>query len=78
LANLLFIPDSFRDHFTDFQDVASRSGKLPDAKHSVEHVLETKGRPVMAKFRRLDPDKMKAAKAEFLKMEVEGILPVPQ
>jgi cleavage and polyadenylation specificity factor subunit 1 len=40
----------------------------------VEHAIETTGRPVTAKFRRLDPDKLQAAKTEFLKMEKEGII----
>ncbi len=54
--------------------MANRSRKLPDVKYGVEHVLETTGRPVMAKFCRLDPNKIKATKVEFLKMEAEGII----
>jgi hypothetical protein len=74
LANIQATPKAFRDLFTEFQDVANPSGRLPDVKHGVEHVLETTGRPVTAKFRRLDQDKLKAAKDEFLKMEREGII----
>jgi hypothetical protein len=74
LANVQATPEAFRDLFTEFQDVANPTGKLPDAKHGVEHVLETTGRPVTAKFRRLDQDKLKAAKDEFFKMERDGII----
>jgi hypothetical protein len=74
LANVLATPKSFRDLFTEFQDMVNCSWKLSDAKHGVEHVLETTVRAVTAKFHRLNQDKMKAAKAEFLKMEVDGII----
>jgi hypothetical protein len=40
----------------------------------VEHVIVTTGRPVTAKFRRLDAAKLAAAKAEFLQMERDGII----
>ena len=42
--------------------------------HGVEHVIETTGRPVFAKPRRLDPDKLQAAKTEFSKLEAAGII----
>jgi hypothetical protein len=47
---------------------------LPPVKHAVEHLIETTGRLVSAKFWRLDPEKLQASKAEFLKMEKEGII----
>jgi len=40
----------------------------------VEHHIETEGRPVTAKFRRLDGPRLQAAKAEFEKLEKEGII----
>jgi hypothetical protein len=42
--------------------------------HGVEHHIETKGRPVTAKFCRLDQMKLKAAKEEFSKMLAAGII----
>jgi hypothetical protein len=36
--------------------------------------VETKGRPVFAKARRLDPDKLRAAEAEFRQLEAAGII----
>ena len=44
-------------------------------KHGVEHHIETHGPPVHARARRLNPEKLTAAKAEFLKMEEMGIIP---
>jgi hypothetical protein len=43
-------------------------------RHDVKHIIETEGRPLHAKARRLDPDKLSAAKAEFNKMEWAGII----
>ncbi len=54
--------------------MANPSGRIPASKHGVEHVLETVGRPVTAEFRRLDQEKLQAAKAEFLQMERDGII----
>jgi hypothetical protein len=40
----------------------------------VVHFIETEGRPVAAKYRRLDPVKLKAAQAEFAELERQGIV----
>jgi hypothetical protein len=40
----------------------------------VEHVIETTGQPLHAKARRLDPDKLLAAEAEFQALETAGII----
>jgi hypothetical protein len=37
----------------------------PSAKHKICHTIETKGRPVFSNARRLDPDKLRQAEAEF-------------
>jgi hypothetical protein len=42
--------------------------------HGVEHVIETTGQPLHAKARRLDPDKLRAAEAEFRALEAAGII----
>jgi len=47
-------------------------GKPPG--HSVEHVIETEGRPLHARSRRLDQVKLAIAKQEFQKMEAAGII----
>jgi hypothetical protein len=40
----------------------------------VKHVIETFGRPVFSKVRRLDAEKLRCAKAEFEKLEAAGII----
>jgi hypothetical protein len=49
-------------------------GTLPTVKHAVRHAIVTTGRPVTAKFLRLDAPKLVAAKEEFLKMEAGSII----
>ena len=58
----------------DFADVLNADGRLPPSTHGVEHHIVTSGRPVTAKFRRLDNVKLAAAKAEFQQLEKEGIV----
>jgi hypothetical protein len=40
----------------------------------VEHYIETEGRPVSSKYRRLDSDRLAATKAEFASLEKQGIV----
>jgi hypothetical protein len=47
---------------------------LPQPKHGVLHRIATSGQPVTAKFRRLDPERLKAAHAEFDAMLKAGIV----
>jgi hypothetical protein len=42
--------------------------------HGVQHVIQTTGQPATAKFRRLDPARLAAAKREFQTMLNEGII----
>ena len=44
--------------------VGDGKGK-PSPKHKIRHTIETTGRPVFAKARRLNPDKLRKAEAEF-------------
>ena len=46
--------------------------RKPNWDHNTKHNIETTGRPVFAKPRRLPPDKLKAAKLIFQKMQEEG------
>jgi hypothetical protein len=43
-------------------------------KHKIRHTIETTGRLVFAKARRLDLDKLRQAETEFLKLEAAGII----
>ena len=47
--------------------------KSKTKEHGIEHVIETTGRPVFAKTRRLEPEKLKTAKDEFEFMTQQGI-----
>ena len=60
----------------DYPSKVNSSKKLPKAKHQVKHVIETTclHHPVKAHYRRLDKDKLAAAKDEFLAMEQQGIV----
>ena len=42
--------------------------------HRVEHTIETSGRPVFAKARRLDPEKLHIAKTEFRELVKAGFI----
>jgi hypothetical protein len=52
----------------------SHSPSLPRCRHGVYHRIEMTGRPVAAKYRRLDAEKLRAAKAEFAELEKQGII----
>ncbi len=54
-----------------FQAAAASSAAPP---HGVRHVIQTIGQPATAKFRRLDPTRLAAAKREFQAMLDEGII----
>ncbi len=47
---------------------------LPQTSHGVEHHLETRGPPIASPFRRLDSEKLAAAKAEFEALERDRII----
>jgi hypothetical protein len=53
--------------------VGDGKGK-PSPKHKICHTIETTGRPVFAKARRLDPDKLRQVEAEFRQLEAAGII----
>jgi len=58
----------------EFPAVVNASKKLPPVKHKVVHQIITEGRPVRAKYRRLDNQKLEAAKKEFRELEAQGIV----
>ena len=65
----------YRDILAEFPGVTADRPK-PNSKpaHGVYHHIQTTGPPVYAKARRLDPDKLVEAKAEFDRMEAAGIV----
>jgi hypothetical protein len=51
------------------------NGKVkPSSKHKIRHTIETTGRPVFAKARHLDPNKLRQAEAELRQFEAAGII----
>ena len=75
-ANLLTTPKCIQDLLAEFPDVASSDGfTASKPRHGVKHHLLTQpGPPVFARARRLDPEKLASAKAEFSAMEKAGII----
>ncbi|GBL84738.1 hypothetical protein AVEN_38240-1 [Araneus ventricosus] len=57
-----------------FSDITKSSQPKPafHVKHNTEHHIETRGPPVFSKARRLDPEKLQAAKREFQYMVSQG------
>ena len=62
------------DLLAEFPDITTPNFIQSHTKHGVEHFITTKGPPVHARARRLSPDKLAAAKAEFNSMEAMGII----
>ena len=58
----------------DFSAVFNTAKDLPPVIHRVQHHIETEGRPVAAKYRRLNAAKLKAAQAEFRELERQGVI----
>ena len=58
----------------EFPQVVNKSKDLPPVKHDVLHHIETSGRPVTSRYRRLDPARLAAAKKEFRDLEAQGII----
>ena len=75
-VSFLSAPRQIQDLLKDFPDVLSSDGfTASKPQHGVKHHLLTQpGPPVFAKPRRLDPEKLAAAQAEFSAMEKAGII----
>jgi Reverse transcriptase (RNA-dependent DNA polymerase) len=69
----LVLPD-YNLLLADFPEVVNAAKSLPAVTHNVQHFIETEGRPVASKYRRLDPERLAAARAEFDSMEKQGIV----
>jgi Reverse transcriptase (RNA-dependent DNA polymerase) len=66
--------DPWQALLQEFPTLAEEMSTAQPPSHGVQHSIETTGRPVTAKFRRLDPDRLSAAKAEFDRMLRAGII----
>jgi len=58
----------------DFPDITATNFRAKEPKHHTRHSIEVEGPPIAHRARRLDPEKLQAAKAEFAQMEAAGII----
>lgn len=66
--------DEFEEILRNFKDILTPKFDNSTNKHGVEHHIVTTGPPTYARARRLDGEKLEAAKEEFYKMEAMGIV----
>ena len=64
----------FASLLSEYPSLTSLTFSAAKPKHGVFHHIVTTGPPLRAKARRLPPDKLATAKAEFLKMQQLGII----
>ena len=69
----LQVPD-LRTLIISFPSIVGNVSGKPRPLHGVKHSIETWGRPILAKARRLDSEKHLTAKAEFRSPEKYGII----
>ena len=75
--NSVSLPPDVTQLLAEFPSVTNKDSvqfASTNPPHGVQHHILTEGPPVFAKARRLDPEKLAAAKAEFLAMEKAGIV----
>jgi hypothetical protein len=65
---------SVRSQLAVFPAIVGDGKGKPSPKHKIRHTIETTGRLVFAKARRLDPDKLRQAEANFRELEAPGII----
>ena len=70
----LLSPQWVKEFLEEFADVVCASKVLPPVGSDVEHHIKMTGPPIAARFRRLDVEKLAAAKAEFLQLEKDRIV----
>ena len=76
LSNVVLsaIPSDIQHLVEEFPEVCTINKRTPPPAVSMEHSLLTRGPPVTARFRRLDSDKLKEAKAIFAAWERDGVV----
>jgi hypothetical protein len=73
-GSLCHVTPAVRSLLASFPAIVGDGSGTPNPKHGVFHSIETTGRPVFAKARRLDPEKHRIAEAEFQNLEKAGIV----
>jgi hypothetical protein len=74
VSSLSNLSQQTRELLSEFPSVIGDGSATPKPLHGVQHTIETTGRPVFAKSRRLDPDKLRSAESEFRTLEGLGIV----
>jgi len=74
VAALGQIAPAVRELLSSFPGIVGDGKSAPRPRHGVKHFVETTGTPVFAKARRLEPDKLRIAEAEFKSLEAAGIV----
>ena len=76
VSHLKKCPADFAKVLAEFPLVVNKDALQFSSKpaHGVSHHILTEGPPITAKARRLDPEKLAAAKKEFAAMEAAGII----
>ena len=74
IAAVSLIIPAVRALLSRFPGIVGEADATPHPLHGVRHTIETTGRPIFAKARRLDAEKLEIAKAEFKKLEKSGII----
>jgi hypothetical protein len=69
VAHLSAFSPRIRNLLAEFPGVVGDGTTTPRPLHGVEHTIETKGRPLFSKSRRLDPDRLRIAEKEFRALE---------
>jgi hypothetical protein len=68
------VPAAARLILSCYPDIVSDVRSRPMPRHGVEHSVVTTGPPIFARAHCLDPDKLRAAEAEFRLLEAAGIV----
>jgi hypothetical protein len=63
-----------RSLLSAFLSIVGDGSGTPRPKHGIRHFIETTGRPIFSKARRLHPEKHRIAEAEFRSLEKAGIV----
>src|SRR5450830_283200 len=74
VSSLSNLSQQTRELLSEFPSVIGDGSTTPKPLHGVQHTIETTGRPVFAKSRRLDSDKLRSAESEFRTLEGLGIV----
>jgi transposase InsO family protein len=74
VASLTPVCRPVRDLLAQFPSIIGDGSDTPRPLHGVSHTVETIGRPIFAKSRRLDPEKLRSAETEFRDLERLGIV----